>query len=72
MSKEEIQQLAYLIEKAKGSLTPIGKEGPQYITVEDGVLVGHSMEFTNGTSTQYYWDITSDNNDVIVVHNNHY
>ena len=72
MSEQEIAQLASLLEKAKGTLTPIGKGGPEYITVNNGILIGHSMEFHNGTSTQYYWDTTSNDNDVVVVHNNHY
>lgn len=72
MSEQEIKQLAYLLEKAKGTLTPSGKSGPDYITVDNVILIGHSMEFHNGTSTQYYWDTTSNDNDVVVVHNNHY
>ena len=48
MSEQEIEQLALLLEKAKGTLTPIGKGGPDYITVNNGILIGHSMEFHNG------------------------
>ena len=33
MSEQEIEQLASLLEKAKGTLTPIGKGGPDYISV---------------------------------------
>lgn len=66
MSEQEIAQLAYLLEKAKGTLTPIGKNGPDYITVnDDGVLVGTSI--TTGNVMEFMWDLTSDNNDVNVI-----
>lgn len=66
MSEQEIKQLAYLLEKAKGTLTPIGKNGPDYITVnDDGVLVGTSI--TTGNVMEFMWDLTSDNNDVNVI-----
>lgn len=65
MSEQEIAQLASLLEKAKGTLTPIGKCGPDYITVNNGVLVGTSI--TTGNVVEFMWDLTSDNNDVNVI-----
>lgn len=53
MSEQEIKQLAYLLEKAKGILTPTGKSGPDYIIVDNGVLVGTSFEIYNGVISDY-------------------
>lgn len=66
MSEQEIAQLASLLEKAKGTLTPTGESGPDYISVnDDGVLVGTSI--TTGNVVEFMWDLTSDNNDVNVI-----
>lgn len=73
MSEQEIEQLASLLEKAKGTLTPIGKSGPDYISVnDDGVLIGTSIQVYNGVISEYKWDTTSNDNDVIVSHFNCY
>lgn len=53
MSEQEIEQLAYLLKKAQGILTPTGKGGPDYITVNNGVLVGTSFEIYNGVISDY-------------------
>jgi hypothetical protein len=72
MSEQEIEMLASLLKKAQDILTPVGKGGPQYITVNGGVLVGTSVEIFNGIISDYKMDITSDDNDVIVSHFNCY
>lgn len=72
MSEQEIEQLAYLLKKAQGILTPIGKGGPDYITVNNGVLVGTSIEIYSGVIYDFKKDVTSDDNDVIVSHFNCY
>jgi hypothetical protein len=72
MSEQEIEQLAILLGKAKATLTPIGKGGPDYISVNNGVLVGTSIQVYNGVISDYKWDTTSEDNDVIVSHFNCY
>jgi hypothetical protein len=57
---------------AVATLTPVGKGGPDYITVNNGVLVGTSVEIFSGVISDYKKDITSEDSDVIVSHLNCY
>lgn len=65
MSQQEIEQLAYLLKKAQGILTPTGKGSPDYVHVDGKVLVGTSFEINVGVVFDYK---INDKNEVVVNH----